>query len=83
MASTQPQHIHFSHAALTIQDKEKQLWACHLMVHTGALHRCQDATSRLSIKFKVREGTSGVLQAFIIPSITPKACVSVSHKASH
>lgn len=42
--------------------------------------RCQDSTSRLSIKFKVREGVQGALQAFVIPNITPKSCVVVSHK---
>ncbi|GFH06075.1 uncharacterized protein HaLaN_00644, partial [Haematococcus lacustris] len=47
---------------------------------TLATYRCQDATSRLHVKFKVQEGTSGVLQAFVIPSITPKTCVAVSHK---
>jgi len=47
---------------------------------TLATYRCQDSTSRLSIKFKVREGAQGVLQAFIIPNISPKTCVSVTHK---
>ncbi len=43
--------------------------------------RCQDATSRLSIKFKVREGKdNGSLLAFIIPNISPKHSISVSHK---
>lgn len=47
---------------------------------TLATYRCQDATSRISVKFNVREGQSGILQAFIIPNVTPKTCVSVSHK---
>ncbi|GAX76228.1 hypothetical protein CEUSTIGMA_g3672.t1 [Chlamydomonas eustigma] len=47
---------------------------------TLATYRCQDSTSRLSVKFKVREGTGGILQAFVIPNISPKTCVSVSHK---
>ncbi|MEW5302522.1 MAG: hypothetical protein WDW36_005300 [Sanguina aurantia] len=47
---------------------------------TLATYRCQDSTCRLSIKFKVREGRSSVLQAFIIPQIAPKTCVSVRHQ---
>mmetsp|Transcript_18765 Transcript_18765/g.40356 ORF Transcript_18765/g.40356 Transcript_18765/m.40356 type:complete len:735 (+) Transcript_18765:308-2512(+) len=47
---------------------------------TLATYRCQDATSRITVKFKVREGKSGSLQAFIIPNISPKTCVSVSHR---
>ena len=29
---------------------------------------------------QVREGSSGTLLAFIIPNISPKSCVSVSHR---
>lgn len=47
---------------------------------TLATYRCQDATSRISVKFKVREGLSGSLQAFVLPNVTPKTCVSVSHR---
>ena len=44
--------------------------------------RCQDSTSRLSIKFRLREGTGGILQAFIIPTVSPKSCMSLSHRVS-
>lgn len=44
-----------------------------------AWRRCQDSTSRLAVKFKVREGRAAALSAFVIPAITPKVCVSVKH----
>ncbi|KAF5828117.1 hypothetical protein DUNSADRAFT_18178, partial [Dunaliella salina] len=47
---------------------------------TLATYRCQESTSRLSIKFKLREGVSGTLQAFVIPNISPKVCMGVSHR---
>lgn len=47
---------------------------------TLATYRCQDATSRLAVKFKVREGSKpATLTAFVIPQITPKSCVSMRH----
>ncbi|KAG1679963.1 hypothetical protein FOA52_007027 [Chlamydomonas sp. UWO 241] len=47
---------------------------------TLATYRCQDATSRISVKFKVREGKPGTLTAFIIPNVSPKTAVSVTHR---
>ena len=29
---------------------------------------------------QVREGKSGTLQAFVIPNVSPKTCVAVSHR---
>ena len=34
----------------------------------------------LPTALQVREGKSGTLHAFVIPNISPKTCVSVSHK---
>ena len=49
------------------------------MLCVRAWRRCQDSTSRLAVKFKVREGRAAALSAFVIPAITPKVCVSVKH----
>ncbi|KAG2424531.1 hypothetical protein HXX76_014412 [Chlamydomonas incerta] len=46
---------------------------------TLATYRCQDSTNRLAVKFKVREGRSASLSAFVLPAISPKACVVVRH----
>eukprot|EP00198_Chlamydomonas_reinhardtii_P000372 XP_001689707.1 bardet-biedl syndrome 7 protein [Chlamydomonas reinhardtii] len=46
---------------------------------TLATYRCQDSTNRLAVKFKVREGRSAALSAFVLPAISPKACVVVRH----
>mgnify|MGYP001806850331 CR=1 FL=1 len=47
--------------------------------HARHLRRCQDSTNRLAVKFKVREGRSAALSAFVLPAISPKACVVVRH----
>ncbi|KXZ55148.1 hypothetical protein GPECTOR_3g298 [Gonium pectorale] len=46
---------------------------------TLATYRCQDSTNRLAVKFKVREGRAASLSAFVLPAISPKACVCVRH----
>ncbi|GIL85198.1 hypothetical protein Vretimale_10813 [Volvox reticuliferus] len=46
---------------------------------TLATYRCQDSTNRLAVKFKVREGKSASLSAFVIPAISPKAAVVLRH----
>ncbi|KAG2493069.1 hypothetical protein HYH03_008732 [Edaphochlamys debaryana] len=46
---------------------------------TLATYRCQDSTNRLAVKFKVREGRPSSLSAFVIPAISPKACLVVRH----
>ncbi|GLC59925.1 hypothetical protein PLESTB_001554700 [Pleodorina starrii] len=46
---------------------------------TLATYRCQDSTNRLAVKFKVREGRSSSLSAFVIPAISPKACAVLRH----
>lgn len=42
--------------------------------------RCQDATNRLIICFKVQEGQAGALQAYVVPAIPPKTCCVVQYR---
>ena len=47
---------------------------------TLATYRCQDATNRLTIGFRVTEGAPAVLQAYVVPAIAPKACSIISYR---
>lgn len=50
---------------------------------TLATYRCQDATNRLTIGFRVCEGAPAALQAYVVPAIPPKACSTVSYRCVH
>lgn len=49
---------------------------------TLATYRCQDATNRLTIGFRVCEGAPATLQAYVVPAIPPKACSTVSYRCA-
>ncbi|KAI8469474.1 MAG: hypothetical protein J3K34DRAFT_522137 [Monoraphidium minutum] len=47
---------------------------------TLATYRCQDATNRLTLCFRAREGGPGVLKAYVVPAIAPKTCGIVQYR---
>ncbi|GBF98424.1 hypothetical protein Rsub_10489 [Raphidocelis subcapitata] len=47
---------------------------------TLATYRCQDATNRLAVSFRLPEGAPGLLQAFVVPAAPPKACGVVQYR---
>lgn len=45
-----------------------------------ATYRCQDATNRLTVGFRLAEGAPAALQAYVVPAISPKACSIVYYR---
>eukprot|EP00698_Gefionella_okellyi_P026192 TRINITY_DN9896_c0_g1_i1.p1 TRINITY_DN9896_c0_g1~~TRINITY_DN9896_c0_g1_i1.p1 ORF type:complete len:718 (-),score=186.21 TRINITY_DN9896_c0_g1_i1:1083-3236(-) len=44
-----------------------------------ATYRCQESLNRLQIRFRTVEGQYGVMNAYVIPVLSPKTCQSVSY----